>query len=75
MIAVPITLKPELKIRPGVKLFDWEAPPPVRTGRLYDVAPDGRFLVVTRVATSAPQPAQVTLILNWVERARRLLDR
>ncbi len=29
------------------KLFDWRKPTEGRSGRFYDVAPDGRFLVAT----------------------------
>ena len=34
------------------------------TGRQYDVAPDGRFLINTKVETGTPSPP-ITLIQNW----------
>jgi hypothetical protein len=39
----------------------------------YDVAPDGRFLMVEtkrRAALMPPPPADVRLILNWSEQVR-----
>jgi hypothetical protein len=34
------------------------------TGRQYDVAPDGRFLINTKVETGKPSPP-IILIQNW----------
>ncbi|HSD72533.1 MAG TPA: protein kinase [Thermoanaerobaculia bacterium] len=52
---------------PARPLFDTEL-----TGSMvpmYDVAPDGRFLVVSRVAGSAPPP--ITLLVNWMAGEKR----
>jgi hypothetical protein len=66
MMAVPITLSPTLALRQPVKLFDWQKPPKGRSGRLYDVAPDGRFLVVRDLAPTSDSQTTVSLILNWL---------
>jgi len=47
-----------------------------RGNRTYDVAPDGRFLMIKAGATtddaSAPT-AQIILMLNWFEELKRLV--
>jgi len=55
MMAVPITLSPELRVGAAVKLFDWFPPPlPGISGRGYDISPiDGRFLML-KVAPDPP---------------------
>jgi eukaryotic-like serine/threonine-protein kinase len=56
-----------LEVTAVAPLFD--AAPPSGFRRLfYDVAPDGRFLMITD--TEAPGPTQVTLALNWSALAR-----
>ena len=45
-------------------LFDCRPPDGFRR-MFYDVAPDGRFLIVT--PDSAPGPTPLTLIVNWRE--------
>jgi serine/threonine-protein kinase len=65
MMVVPITLAPSLQIGPATKLFDWRKPAAGVSGRLYDVAPDGRFLVSTPIETDANGPTPVSLVLNW----------
>jgi hypothetical protein len=40
-------------------------------GRTYDVAADGRFLVVKRLGQDVA-PTQVMLVKNWFEELRRL---
>jgi hypothetical protein len=37
-----------------------------RSGLRYDVAPDGRFLMLKDQAPSADVAANVSLIVNWV---------
>jgi hypothetical protein len=45
----------------------------------YDVAPDGRFLLNQRVATSAEErnrkiyPSTLRIVLNWTDDVQRLL--
>ena len=64
MMAVPITLSPRLALGRPMKLFDSQRPGP-RSGHPYDVAPDGRFLVVRSLAPSPDGQTNVSLILNW----------
>ena len=43
------------------------------TGRTYDVAPDGRFLMIkTGAQTDTARPRQITVVLNWTQ---ELLER
>jgi hypothetical protein len=35
------------------------------SGRLYDVAPDGRFLTTEAAETNADRQTDVSVILNW----------
>ena len=44
----------------------------VQAGRSYDVAPDGRFLMIKNVTQQAAAP-QLVVILNWFEELNRLL--
>ena len=63
-MAVPITPSPRLALGRPVKLFDSQKPGG-RSGHLYDVAPDGCFLVVRSLAPSPDGQTNVSLILNW----------
>jgi hypothetical protein len=73
MMAASVTLAPELKLGPVIKLFDSEKPEPTRSGRPYDVSPtDGRFLVTHAVAPEPGGPTQVSVVLNWTEELKRL---
>ena len=71
MMAVPITLAPDLQLGHPRKLFDWQKPSEGVSGRSYDVAPDGRFLVTTSLQSSPETSAYVSVILNWVATAQR----
>ena len=42
-------------------------------GRSYDIAPDGRFLVIQPHADSVPN--RLNIILNWFEELKRLVPR
>ena len=66
IMAVPITLSPALAIGTPKKLFDWQKPARNRSGLLYDVAPDGRFLVQKPQASGPDVPTNVSLIVNWL---------
>jgi len=66
MMAVPIVLSPKLALGRPVKLFDWQKPAGGRSFWLYDVAPDGRFLVTKPVAPNPNSQTNVSLILNWL---------
>jgi serine/threonine-protein kinase len=64
IMAVPITLSPALAVGTPKKLFDWQKPALGRSGLVYDVAPDGRFLMRKPQAPDAP--TTVSLIVNWL---------
>jgi Tol biopolymer transport system component/predicted Ser/Thr protein kinase len=72
MMAVSITLSP-LVLGRTRKLFDTQAPSRVVSGKPYDVAPDGRFLMLQSGAASPPGPIDITVVLNWTEELKRLV--
>jgi hypothetical protein len=65
MMASSIRLSPTFELVSTRKLFDWRKPPSNVSGRLYDVGPDGRFLVTEPAETIADRPTEVSVILNW----------
>jgi hypothetical protein len=71
IMAVPITLSPALVLGTPKKLFDWQKPIRGRSGLLYDVAPDGRFLMPKAEAPAPDGPTNVSLIYNWLPELRR----
>ena len=71
MMAVPITLSPNLQLGAARKLFDWQKPPEGVSGRMFDVAPDGRFLVTASIDSSAQTSSSVSVVLNWLAGAQR----
>jgi serine/threonine-protein kinase len=68
MMAASVRLSPSFELGPSRKLFDWQKPPPSVSGRLYDVAPDGRFLVTEAAEAVSDNQTQVSVILNWLSR-------
>ena len=75
MMAVPVTLSPQLQVGRPEKLFDWQKPREGVSGRLYDVAPDGRFLVTAAVESSLGSASPVSVILNWLPSVRQQIGR
>jgi Tol biopolymer transport system component len=71
MMAVPITFSPDLQLGHARKLFDWFKPSEGVSGRPYDVAPDGRFLVTTSLQSSPETSTYVSVILNWLATAQQ----
>jgi Tol biopolymer transport system component len=43
------------------------------SSRSYDVAPDGRFLVIQPTPLTDPAPASIVVVQNWVEELKRLV--
>jgi eukaryotic-like serine/threonine-protein kinase len=70
MMVVPLTLSPALALGTPKKLFDWQKPARGRSGLLYDVAPDGRFLVQKPQASGPDVPTNVSMIVNWLAELR-----
>jgi eukaryotic-like serine/threonine-protein kinase len=73
MLAVPVQSGSTLVAgRPQV-LFETATAVTV-SGRPYDVAPDGRFLIIRRVETEAGgTPSNMIVVLNWTEELKRLV--
>jgi Tol biopolymer transport system component len=71
MMAVPITSSPELQVGQARKLFDWQKAREGVSGRLYDLAPDGRFLVTVPVEPILQTAPPVSVILNWLAGVRQ----
>jgi Tol biopolymer transport system component len=71
LMAVSIQAEPELRFSAPVALFDvrefaFSSQPPS-----YDVAADGRFLMIKPGGNLAPGKRPLTVVLNWVEELRR----
>jgi serine/threonine-protein kinase len=75
MMAVPVTLSPNLQVGSARKLFDWQKPSEGVSGRVFDVAPDGRFLVTSGIESSPQTSAAVSVVLNWLTSARQRAGR
>ena len=67
MMAASVKLSPTLALNPPKKLFDWQKVGQGRSGLLYDVAPDGRFLMTRALAPTLESATNVSLILNWLD--------
>jgi len=70
MIAGTVETEPEFRVIRYEELF--EAPYLCRVNRIdYDVAPDGRFLMIQD--SQEPTPVSVNVVLNWFEQLERLV--
>jgi hypothetical protein len=68
MMAVPISLTPELKLGRPAKLFQWEEPPAGVSGLPYSISPtDGRLLVPRPVTRGVTEPTEVFVVLNVLD--------
>jgi len=66
MMAASIRLSPTFELGSSRKLFDWRKPGSNVSGRLYDIGPDGRFLVTEEAdKTISDRQTEVSVILNW----------
>lgn len=77
LMRVPTSVQPTFSAGTPEKLFDSAAAltgfPP---GRNYDVAPDGRFLMVKDSFVNAPRPLEFTIAINWIAEVKsRLLTK
>jgi eukaryotic-like serine/threonine-protein kinase len=80
MMAVPIQTTPTLRVGTPEKLFDdpgtFQMRPPVPgggSGRYWDLAPDGRFLMVKAVAAAtSAEPQGFIHVQNWTDELKRL---
>jgi eukaryotic-like serine/threonine-protein kinase len=64
MMAATVELAPSLRLGETRRLFMAERPASGVSGRPYDVAPDGRFLL-TRPETATPIELGLDLVVNW----------
>ena len=71
MMAATVKLSPTLTLGRPKKLFDWQKPGRNRSGQIYDVAPDGRFLMTRSVAPNTEDKTSVSVILNWLGTVRQ----
>ena len=75
MMAVAVTLTPNLQLGRVTKLFAVQAPPAAVTGMVYDVSSrDGRFLMQKVVSSDAGGPNHVSVVFNWLEDLRRRMS-
>lgn len=75
MLAVPVQSGPTLVAgRPQV-LFEIPMLFVAQGGRPYDIAPDGRFLIIRsgQAEAGAGPAANLILVLNWFEELKRLV--
>ena len=71
-MAVEVTRRPTLRATAPRELFRGVYVNPTTGGRQYHVSPDGRFVMLKRVALEA-QPVQPRIVLdvNWLEALRQ----
>ena len=71
--AVIAAKQPELQFKPPRLLFEGGFTPyEVNSPRTYDVASDGRFLMIEPTPSAS---APLTIVLNWAEELRRLVPK
>jgi len=72
MLTVPVQTDGQMAVGPQAVLFesDFVVTSVVPGAPSYDVAPDGRFLMVVR-SGEQPLPRQLEVVLNWSEELRR----
>ena len=68
VMAVAIKPGAELRFDPAVQLFEG------RYGGSYDVAPDGRFVMIPLPQQAGPaSPGGIVIVQNWTEDLKRLV--
>ena len=70
MWAVPVTTSPTFSAGPPRMLFEGQYNT-VALSRSYDVAPDGRFLMILRKDRPPAKVTQMILVQNWFEELKR----
>ena len=69
MFATAVTTDPTFAFAPPVALFD--GPYVDSLGRWYDVAPDGRFLMIKPGWLSTGREVPLNVVLNWFEELKQ----
>ena len=75
MLAVPVQSGTTLVAgRPQV-LFEFAMSPPIGGARPYDIAPDGRFLIIRsgQAETGRGTAPNLIVVQNWFEELKRLV--
>jgi Tol biopolymer transport system component len=76
MMAVPVTLRPDLVLGRPATLFRWVTPPPTVSFWPYSISPaDGRFLTARNVADDDTGQTQVLVVLNFIDELRTRIPR
>jgi hypothetical protein len=70
MVAAKIETKPQFRVTGHEELFEWKHMHCL-TCQTYDVAPDGRFLMVKDPKESPHQ--RINVVLNWFDELKRLV--
>ena len=76
MMSVPVRPGPTWNAGPPTKLFDGRAflrSSPTGLGRTYDVAKDGRFLMVKEPSSDQASSIAMVIVQNWFEELTRLV--
>ena len=74
MMAAPVDADGERPFGPATKLFESSylgATDPVM--RSYDVAADGRFVMIEPIVTAQPAKATIVVVQNWSEELKQLM--
>jgi hypothetical protein len=66
-VAVPVQTTPSFVAGTATKLFDGPYFPGLPPVHGYDVAPDGRFLMIKVPERQASAPQSIIVVLNWIE--------
>ncbi|MBL7187030.1 MAG: PD40 domain-containing protein [Phycisphaerae bacterium] len=70
MVAATIETEPKLRVTDRKELFDWKYSSCGRC-QTYDVAPDGRFLMVRD--PEGPPLQRINVVLNWFDELKHLV--
>ncbi|MFH1881971.1 MAG: hypothetical protein ABIL62_04590, partial [Planctomycetota bacterium] len=70
MIAATFETEPDFRITHFEELFEGQYQRHIQW-RNYDVAPDGRFLIIQE--PQEPTPLGINVVLNWFEELKRLV--
>ena len=73
MMRVPVEFSPEFALGTPEVLFEGPYAPFAANPRQYDVAPDGRFLMLKPAESEQATATRVILVQNWAEELTRLV--
>ncbi len=71
LMAVPVKTEPPFEAGSPEVLFTRNYA--FAVGRMYDIAPDGRFLMIKAAGTTEEGLGNVVLVQNWFEELKRLV--